>query len=180
MVNIMTGKTIAILLSAGDTVYLVPNNNVPLYSDDYYMMSFAGFLYEPLNSHKVIWSVHRSTNIAGQYSPFPFTDVSVNVGNGWNKTTNIFLVPQAGVYHLHLTASSKEAGGAIDYRLMWNGVAFVSILGATKIYNGINARSRSVMIEASVGDTFYIATTSTTSLQSGYRDISFTGYLVAV
>ena len=177
---IMTGKTFAIDFSAGETVYLDshrPTNN-QLYSDNYYIMSFAGFLYEPLNNPKVIWSVHGNSSISGQNSLLPFDVVSVNVGNGWNKATNRFVVPYAGVYQLHLTATSNY-GESIDYRLMWNDVAYVSILSATAVYDRtLNTRSRSVMIEASVGETFYIATTNSTGLSSSKCETSFTGYLL--
>ena len=174
---IMTGKTFALYLSVGDTVYLNLVYNNQLYSSTYYSMSFAGFLYEPLHTHKVIWSVHRISNINGQYNPLPFEDVSVNVGNGWNTTSNKFLVPYAGVYQLHLTATSIGYA-AVDYRLMWNDVAYASLLSATVFYNNVITRSRSIMIEASVGDTFYIATTSSTNLYGSCRETSFTGYLI--
>ena len=175
--NMMTEKTFALLLSVGDTIYLdayYANNS--LYSDNY-VTSFAGFLYEPLNSHKVIWSVHRNNSILGKYSPFPFDGVSVNIGGGWNQTINIFVVPYAGVYQLHLTATSYGYY-AVDYRLMWNGVAYASIFSNTTNYSKFNTISRSVMIEASVGDTFYIANTYASALYSVCGETSFTGYLI--
>ena len=173
---IMAGKTFAIVLTAGDLVFLESNNGL-LYSDNYYVMSFAGFLYEPLNSRKIIWSVHKNSYSSGQFNPLPFDVVAINEGNGWNNANNKFTVSYAGIYQLHLTSSSK-GNGAADYRLMWNDVAYVSILSATQIYDDVITRSRSVMIEASVGDTFYIATTSSTSLYGYNSETTFTGYLI--
>ena len=172
----MTEKTFATLFSAGDTVYLDSMFD-NLYNDNYYTMYFTGFLYEPLNSHRVIWAVCTTSSLSCQYSPFPFNVVSINVGNGWNKTTNRFVVPYAGVYQLHLTATAYYYT-PIEYTLMWNNVAFISILSATTSYNGIITRSKAVMIKASVGDTFYIATSSSTYLVSYYCETSLTGYLV--
>ena len=175
--TIMTGKTFALYLSVGDTVYLNVVYNNQLYSDNYYSMSFAGFLYEPLHTHKVIWSVHRISNINGQYNPLPFEDVSVNVGNGWNTTSNKFLVPYAGVYQLHLTVTSIGYAG-INCLLVWNEVPHADVLSTTVLYNNSITRSKSIMIEASVGDTFYIATMTSNKLYGSCRETSFTGYLL--
>ena len=172
----MTGKTLACLLSAGDIVYL-DFLSEQLYSDDYYITSFAGFLYEPLHSQKVIWSVHKTSSTNGQFSPLPFDIVSVNVGNGWNTATNTFVVPYAGIYQLHLTVTSLYLA-AVDYRLMWNGVAYVSILSAAAIYDSVTTRSTSIMIQASVSDAFHIATISPTNLFGYNCETSFTGYLI--
>ena len=158
---IMTGKTFALYLSVGDTVYLNLVYNNQLYSSTYYSMSFAGFLYEPLHTHKVIWSlcITESVILMVNITPCHLKTFQLMLVNGWNTTSNKFLVPYAGVYQLHLTATSIGYA-AVDYRLMWNDVAYASLLSATVFYNNVITRSRSIMIEASVGDTFYIATTS--------------------
>ena len=175
---IMAGKTLALSLSAGDTVALIGNGQS--YSDNFYTMSFAGFLYEPLNSPKVIWSVHRMQNIIQNApTPVPFEEVSLNIGNGWNTAINKFIVPYPGVYQLHMTATSASNNG-VDYRLMWNGVAYASIFGAfTNRPNGEITRSRSVMIKLSTGDSLYISVTSPTVLYSPTREASFIGFLIS-
>ena len=170
-------RSFAVSLSAGDTVYTRLIDGYA-YSDDSYQTSFAGFLYEPLNGRKVIWSVHQTNIMYGTYSPFPFNDVNVNIGNGWNSTANIFVAPYAGVYQLHLTATVYYS--RIDFRLYWNNVTYANIYMNTTNYNGIITRSRAVMIDAAAGDTFFITTTSTTVLYSNsYRLISFTGFLIS-
>ena len=97
----MVGKTFALSLAAGNTVKwsfaMTGSQSYLMYSDNYYMTSFAGFLYEPIYSKKVIWSVHRQSILSGQASPVTFSDFSVNIGNGWNKTTNKYVVPYAGI-----------------------------------------------------------------------------------
>ena len=171
-------RTFAVSLSAGDTVhtYLVNGN---IFSSPAYQTSFAGFLYEPLNGRKVIWSVHQTNNINIEYNPFPFDDVNVNIGNGWNSSNNSFVAPFAGVYQLHLTATSM-ASSQIDFRLYWNNVAYANIYSTTTKYNMPVTRSRAIMIDAAAGDTFFIATSSSTRLSSNlYRLISFTGFLIS-
>ena len=173
----MTGKTVALSLASGDSVYLFVYDE--MYVDDLYLMSFTGFLYEPLNGRKVIWSVNLKNSVQGQYSPLPFDEVLVNVGGGWNITNNTFVAPYAGVYQLHLSAD-PWAATATDYKLMWNNVAYASIFSPNTAYNAQAAKSRAFMIKASVGDTFFIATTSTARLTGGiYRETSFTGYLIS-
>ena len=172
-----TSMTFALALLSNDTVQLRCQNKI--YTDDYSMVTFAGFLYEPLNGYKVIWSVYTSVYLNAQYSPLPFDKILLNVGNGWNKTTNKFVAPYAGIYQLHLVSTSQQYN-SVDFRLMWNDVTYASILSATKKYNMIVSRSRSVMIEASVGDTFYIATSASNYVVgTSNKDTLFTGYLLS-
>ena len=169
-----TSKTLVLSLNASDIVYA--RNYDSLYNNNYYMTSFAGFLYEPLNGRKVIWSVSLNRDLIGQYSPLPFQAVLVNIGDGWKNTTSKVIVPYAGVYQMHLTATSQPYN-PVEYTLMWNDVAFASIVITSTVYNNIVTRSRAVMVEASAGDIFYIAATNFTKLHSA---TSFTGYLLSI
>ena len=177
----MTGTTAIISLATGDTVGLYYLGN-DLYNDNLFTTSFAGFLYEPKNGRKVVWSVHLKSNFTqSQLDIVPFEDVSVNIGDGWNKTANKFVVPYAGVYQLHLTAS-LNAYSTVDYRLMWNNVSYASVLITSTNYNYIHGRSRSIMIKAIVGDIFHIAASTSGSFAVNppqYRLTSFTGFLLS-
>ena len=114
----------------------------------------------------------------GQYSPFPFSDVYLNVGNGWNESTNTFVVPYPGVYHLHLLAICQP-NTTVDYILMWNDIPYANVFFNGKPYAGPISRSKSVMIEASIGDTFNIATSSVSGLYgNSNRQTLFAGYLI--
>ena len=171
-------RTFAVSLSAGSTVYTGLVNG-SIFSNNAYQTSIAGFLYEPLNGRKVIWSVHQTNTMNGAYGPFPFNDVDVNIGNGWNSSTSKFVAPYAGVYQLHLTATSMP-NSQVDFRLYWNNVAYANIYSTTTNYNGLVTRSRAIMIDATAGDTFFIATLSSTHLYSSSRRlISFTGFLIS-
>ena len=174
-------RTFALSLTSGDTVYVSISTPTKLISDVGSETSFAGFLYEPLNGLKVIWSVHQTSfYMRGPYNPFPFNSVSVNVGNGWKVANNTFIVPYAGVYQLHLTCTT-DTNGTVDYRLMWNGLAYASIYSNTTKNNGMDTKSRAIMIEAAVGDTFHVSTSPTTNLRSDlYKLISFTGFLLSL
>ena len=168
-----TSKTLVLSLNASDIVYARNYRN--LYNNGYYSTSFAGFLYEPLDGRKVIWSVSLNTDLIGQYSPLPFQAVLVNIGDGWKNTTSKIIAPYAGVYQMHLTATSQPYN-PVEYTLMWNDVAFASIVITSTICESVVTRSRAVMVEASAGDIFYIATTYSTKLHSA---TSFTGYLLS-
>ena len=175
----MASRTIAVQLAAGDIVDLRLQWG-SLFSSGGLETSFAGFLYEPVNGQKVIWSVHQTNNIVGQCSPFPFNDVTVNFGNGWNTTSNSFVVPFAGVYQLHFTVTLQPFS-IIDFRLIWNNVAYTNIFSDSTVNNGVDIKSRSIMIKASVGDTLYLSTTGTANLFStANRLISFTGLLISL
>ena len=169
-------RTFAVSLSAGNTVYTSLANG-GMYSDLANQISFAGFLYEPLNGRKIIWSVHQTYSISGEYNPFPFNVVDINIGNGWNSTTNIFVAPYAGVYQLHLTATSYTSS-PINFILYWQGVAYANIYITTTNYNGSVTRSRAIMIDAAAGDTFSIGS-SYYLFSSSNRLISFTGFLIS-
>ena len=175
----MTSRMVVVSLTAGDTVYASLDYGSLWNDGNVYSTSFAGFLYEPLDGRKVIWSVHQTSITTGYYSPFPFNDVAVNIGNGWNSAANKFVVPYAGIYQLHLTATSTGSA-QMDYQLWWNGVAYASIYVTKTSHNGGETRSRAVMVEASIGDTFYIVTVSSSSLYSSIlKFISFAGFLLS-
>jgi hypothetical protein len=113
-------------------------------------------------------------------APVTFDDVLVNVGGGWNPSTNIFTAPFSGVYQLHLTASMAD-GSQVNYALVWNGAPYANVLCNATNYVGVEMRSRGIMVDARAGDTLYMATDSTTRLYSnGNRLISFTGFFVAL
>ena len=177
--NDMTSRMVVTSLTAGDTVYVSLESGVIWNEGNVYSTSFAGFLYEPLDGRKVIWSVHQTNYLHSYMCPMPFDEVSVNVGNGWNSTANKFVVPYAGIYQLHLTATS-DSYTKIDCQLWWNGIAYANIYVTTTVHSNAETRSRAIMIEASVGDTFYITISLYTDLFSNvYRFISFTGFLLA-
>ena len=172
-------RTFATSLVAGDRVDVWFLDNIP-YSDSNYLTSFAGFLYEPINSsRKVIWSVHQTTSSSGAFNPLPFDYESINIGGGWNKNINKVILPYAGVYQLHLTATS-QANGQIDYQVMLNDASYANILIYTTTHNGYETRSRAIMIEATAGDVLHISTSDATKLFSNiFRLTSFTGFLLS-
>ena len=167
-----SGKTVALPLAANDTVYLSALN---LYGS---LTSFGGFLYEPISGRKVIWSVSQTNIQSGAKNPFPYNVIFLNEGNGWNSATNKFVVPYAGVYQLHLSIGLRYIEKS-DYRLQWNGVDYASIFNLQGGTYG-ETRSRSIMIDALVGDTFHITlAASCTSHEGYYGETSFTGFLVS-
>ena len=173
-----SSRTFAISLATGDKAY-VSLNKGRLFSDGGYQTSFAGFLYEPLNGRKVIWSVHQNSSMSGQYNPFPFNVVSVNIGNGWKTANNTFVAPYSGVYQLHMTATAQSLL-KVDYKLWWKGIVYASIYIGTKKHNGPETKSRSIMIEALAGDKFFISTTTENNLySSAFNLISFGGFLIS-
>ena len=150
-----------------------------LYSDDAYQTSFSGFLYEPLNGRKVARSFHQTSSTNGAYNPSPFNEVSVNIGNGWYTANYTFITSYAGIYRLHLTATSMIFS-QMDCRLMWNGAAYANIYSTTINYYKAITRLRAIMVKAKLGDAFHIATTCTTQLYSSDKGlISFTGFLIS-
>ena len=174
----ITSRTFAVMLTAGDTVFvhLMYGN----FRSDGFMTSFMGFLYEPMDGCKVIWSVHRTSGISGEYNILSFDTISANVGGGWNALSNTFVVPYAGIYQLHLSSTSSAACQNF-FNLIWNGAVYAGIKISTTTHNGIITRSRSITVEASIGDTFNIATPFAANLHSNsYKLISFTGYFLSV
>ena len=177
----ISSRTFAISLMAGDVVFSGLSWGM-LFSDTGYETSFSGFLYEPRNVLKVIWSVHQTTNTNSQSNPLPFDDVAVNVGNGWNAVTNKFAAPHSGVYQLHLTLTSNvPVQGQLNFLLVWNNVNYANIFIDKTNQNGRETRSRSIMIDASAGDQFWIAINAnrTNYYTNSNKLISFTGFFLS-
>ena len=175
----MISRMVVVSLTAGDTVFAGLDLGNLWNDGNVHSTSFAGFLYEPLDGRKVIWSVHQTSITTGYHSPFPFNYVAVNIGNGWNSAANKFVVPYAGIYQLHLTATSYGSA-QMDYQLWWNDVAYASIYVTTTSHNGGDTRSRAIMVQASIGDTFYIAFVSSSNIYSNELGlISFAGFLLS-
>ena len=183
----ISSRNIVISLAADDEVQVALASG-SLYSDSDYPTSFARFVYEPLDGRKVVWAVHQRSLIRGQLNPFPFDEVAINIGNGWNSTANRFEVPYSGVYQFHLTVTMQPSASIVYYQLLKNGISYANMFTATTNHNGYQTRSRSIMIEASIGDTFNIATvgdtfniatvTATDSYSNANRLISFSGFLL--
>ena len=175
----MISRMVVVSLTAGDTVFAGLDLGNLWNDGNVHSTSFAGFLYEPLDGRKVIWSVHQTKSTNGYYGNFLFDYVSLNIGNGWNSTANKFVVPYAGIYQLHLTATSNNYA-QVDYQLWWNDVAYASIYVTTTSHNGAETRSRAILVEASIGYTFYIVAVSYSSLFSNaLKLISFAEFLLS-
>ena len=142
------------------------------------MTTLLGFLYSPYRSIPISWWVGKRNNtwVYGEAYPFVFDDILINQGNGWNKTTNKYLVPLAGVYYIHLTTGSDACYSKLE--LMRNGLPVMNVQVETnEISNFVT--SRAIILQLKKYEQLCIR------LPSGYRvksddnkQASFSGFCI--
>ena len=125
-------RTFITTLTAGDRLYtqLDPWNNISysLFSSNHHQLTtLLGFLYSPHRSVPISWWVGRGRDgfVQGELYPVEFDNMLINQGNGWNETTNSYLVPLAGVYYIHLTTGTYYFRSKLE--LMRNGLPIMNV-----------------------------------------------------
>ena len=137
-------RTIITNLNVGDRLYTqCHEKHCSLYSSiDHQLTTLLGFLYSPYRSVPISWWVGKGKDgfKYGEAYPLVFDDMLINQGNGWNETTNIYLVPLAGVYYIHLTTGVVNSQSKLE--LMRNGLSVMNVqLETNKISNFVSSRA---------------------------------------
>ena len=157
-------RTVLLNLSEGDNLAAMSNTFIT--SDIHYQMGMKGFLYIPHQHVPISWFVALESKGDGVYytgprDPLDFNFVSVNQGNGWNSTRNIFLTPVSGVYYIQLTSGISEAKPT-KMELLVNGLPIINVYRQLASHNGLESRSRAVIWRLQQGDELRVR------LSSGY------------
>ena len=173
----MASKTIIVPINAGAAVYTYLSN-APVYSDIRYQTALMGFYYAPNRLQPITWSVATVSQLIGPVDPVPFDIVLSNEGNGWSVVTNIYLVPAAGVYYLSITAGIVPNDNTL-MELLVNGDVKASIYRSGTTHNGVDTRSRAIILSLQTNDQLTIRLPSDYALYSdSSRITAFSGFRI--
>ncbi|XP_069003379.1 cerebellin 18 [Embiotoca jacksoni] len=143
---------------------------------------------------KVAFTARMNTNIATTISgsaqpcfgpfntnvPMPFSNVTLNNGNGYNAALGAFTAPCSGVYVLSFTVySSVEKGGRLYHKvqLMMNGKLVVSVWENNR-EDGEDSATQVVTLKMQRGDQVYLELMSGRKLCTSPQNNIFTGYML--
>ena len=191
--NIETVRNaLMVYLNQGDVMYGQVYDNVTsyYYSDNTFPVFLQAFLYSPANYlPPVAWSVSRSSTspFSGPIDYMMYDIINVNVGGVWNQTNNYASINVAGVYFLDL--GSYLGGCTSQYstncselvQLLLNGSPIIEVkLNTSTMDNNDLARSRSILIQLSIGDAMRVRmpTGKNSRYINGKVVNEFTGFLI--
>ena len=175
-------RTIITNLNVGDRLYTqCYGQRCSLYSSiDHQLTTLLGFVYAPYRSVPISWWVGKRKDawVNGEAYPFVFDDILNNQGNGWNETTNKYLVPLAGVYYIHLTTGAVDSFSKLE--LMRNGLPVMNVQAETyKISNFVT--SRAIILPLKKYEQLCIRLPSGYRVKSNYhKQVSFSGFRIYV
>ena len=108
---------------------------------------WSGFRIDSLMKPLIAFYVARTKSMVTSTSLVDFDKLLVNVGKGWDKTTNRFIAPNNGTYYFCLSFG-YEAGKFVTFQLSVNGVPKLTATVASDktIKDGISIAAKSYMM----------------------------------
>ena len=177
----VSSQSIILKLNVGDVVkiYLLGG---PVYSDNNYQTSFAGFLYEPKVSQEIAWTVTFPYNTEIYlYGPMNvnFTEILLNEGSAWHSDTGSVRIPISGLYFLKLSGLSWPVEYKFNLILSVNNQILMNVMEKIDIIRtGGNLRSRSLITHLNEGDELLVSIPTGYNIYSPRYDVLFAGFLV--
>ena len=175
------GTTITAELFQYDRLYAGCYYYSPSYliSDIKAQTLMTGFLYKPRNFRGLSWSVASVASVTGPAYPVAFPVQILDRGFGWDKISNTYVVPEDGVYYIHLTAGVNTAQRT-NLELQVNTVTIANVYMSSTDHNGFKTRSRAIIIRLNTGDVLRCNLPTGFFLYSNNNRITmFTGFRVA-
>ena len=171
----MLARNALVNMTAGSTVTLV--TSYPLYSDNSTHLSFGGLLLNHLMDPVVAFTFHRSAILTVSENCFntPYNDILLDTHNGWNKTTNNYVVQVAGLYVLSISTTSMYC--SLDRsHFMYNDNFFAPIYFISPTINGEDTFAGTIVLyldqNARIGSSFC-------SDYTNRFDMSLSGFLLS-
>ena len=123
-----------------------------LFSDNYFQTTFAGFFINNIVDPVVAFSLGLSTPFNSSTDlNIPFDIVNVDSYNGWNKSSNAYVVQVPGVYVISYSfAASANQNSFVELYITQSFIAGLFISGTTR--NGIEMLSRTLLVSVIEGD----------------------------
>ena len=177
----VSSQSILLKLNVGDVVKLYLTNG-PVYSDNNYQTSFAGFLYEQTISQEITWALTFPYNKdTFAYGPINvnFTEILLNEGSAWHSDIGRVRIPVSGLYYLKLSGLSFPVEYKFNLILSVNNQILMNVMEKINfIKDSINLRSRSLITHLNEGDELQVSIPSGYNIYSYRHDVLFAGFLV--
>ena len=183
-----SSQSVLVKLNTGDVAKLF-NSYGPIYSDSNYQLSFTGFLYEPVHSQKIAWTLTYPAGIATHiygYAKLDFPTVFLNEGSAWNSSLSILRIPVSGTYFLKIAGvanppSPHAYNTKFNIIVSLNGRPLMNVMEKMNplirtTYN--NVRSRSLVTTLKQDDELIAEIPSGYAATSFTYDIMFLGFLI--
>lgn len=143
-----TGKTIVLKQLQGDLICAICYyyQYSYLYSELHAHTLLTGFLYRIRNFLGLAWSVATIDSVAGPAYPVSFPLEVTDLGNGWDRASNRYIVQQNGSYYIHLTASVDTfQSTALELQVISN-TAVINVYLSFNNHDGIKTRGRAIIV----------------------------------
>ena len=150
----------------------------PAYGGQYWFLE--GFNIAGLMDPLIAFNVYNNLTIIAPASPqtFPFNNVLVNEGGGWNSSSHTFKAPKSGTYVLSYTTACT-ANVITSFYLYLNSTLILNAEVSDTTHTGIDMATRCVIIDLYKGQSIWISGSGTQSYGEKYQLSSFKGFLVA-
>ena len=141
---------------------------------------FEGFDMAGLMDPLVAFNVYSNSTIAAPDFPhqFPFNNVLVNEGGGWNVTYHMFIAPKSGTYVLSYTTACTASVTTMFY-LYLNSTLILNAEVSDTVHSGVDMATRCVVVSLYEGQSIWISGNGTQSYGDIYQLSSFKGFLVS-
>ena len=150
----------------------------PSYGGQYWF--WEGFDIASLMDPLIAFNVYNNSTITAPASPqpFPFTNVLVNEGGGWNSTSFKFSTPQSGTYVLSYSTACT-ANVITKFYLYLNNSLLLNAEVSDVGHYGIDMATRSIVTALSKDQSIWITGNGTQSYGNVYQLSSFKGFYVS-
>ena len=189
--EVTISKTVIIKCKKKSQLHATLENNGPIYSDLRYHTALLGFMYSPRDGIPIAWSVALSSthNIGSELLVY-FDHIFVNEGNGWISSNSSFVVPESGVYYVHLSASLLMKNGyssdqTDSFQLLLNSSPLISqsVYSSSNDYyqSTLAVNSRAIIVRLFVGDLLQVRLCCSGSrflYSNSYKLSTFSGFRI--
>ena len=161
-------------ISAGTQMYA----SSPAYGGQYWF--WEGFNIAGLMNPLIAFNVYNNLTITAPTSPqpFPFSNVQVNEGGGWNSFNNTFTAPASGIYVLSYTTACT-ANIITKFYLFINNTPMFNAEVSDTAHEGVDMATRCLVIGLDKGQSIWITGDETQSYGSQYQMSSFKGFYIS-
>ena len=150
----------------------------PAYNGQYWF--WEGFNIAGLMDPLIAFNVYsNSTIIAPAFpQPFPFNNVIVNEGGGWDSTTHSFTAPETGAYVLSFTTACT-ANVLTKFYLFINNTLMFNAEVSDTAHTGVDMATRCLAVNLDKGQSIWITGNGTQSYGNQYQMSSFKGFYIS-
>ena len=142
--------------------------------------SWCGFDLATLMNPLIAFSVYSSIQITSPASPlpFPFPNITADIGQAWNSTTHKFVTPVSGIYIFGFSTAAILYKASTFSLVIDNNVLYNAEMMDT-LHPGVDLTSRSVVVSLTTGQSVWITGNGTDSYSDFSQFATFKGFYYA-